>query len=326
MSHKVMRLAVKYVTDEAIKRGISVRFYHRDYFVLEYQGHKEYFNETLSSKTTALASKFCLNKNFTKMLLEEAGVEVPKGMNFLNDQIYEALSYVEKNGWPVVVKPTTGMEGDLVFPNISDKEQFLSAWKKIGQKYSEIIVEKMFIGKEYRVFATRDKSLSVIHRIPANVVGDGTHNLRELIGIKNQDPRRGPGLTPLAQIVIDDVVRGTIKKEGHDLDYIPKKDEQIFLRENSNIATGGESLDCNEIAHPSVLEISRKAIEAIPGLQYGGVDFMTKDITKLQNKDNYVVIEVNSIPGIALHHQPTIGKPVDIASAIIDVNFPETIK
>jgi cyanophycin synthetase len=326
MSHKVMRLAVKYVTDEAIKRGISVKFYNRDYFVLEYKGHKEYFNETLSSKTTALASKFCLNKNLTKLLLVEAGVEVSKGMNFSNDQLDDATSYIKELGWPIVVKPTTGMEGDLVFPNISSREQFLSAWGKIAQKYNEIIVEQMFVGKEYRVFATRDKSLSVIHRIPANVVGDGVHNLRQLIDIKNQDPRRGPGLTPLAQIIIDDVVQETIKKEGYDLDYVAQKNQQIFLRENSNIATGGESLDCNEIAHPSVLEISRKAIEAIPGLQYGGVDFMTKDITKPQDKNSYVVIEVNSIPGIALHHQPTIGKSVDIASAIINVNFPETIK
>jgi len=321
-----MRLAVKYIIDEAEKRGINAKFYHQDYFVLEYKGHKEYFNETLSSKTTALGSKFCIRKDLTKILLAEAGISVPSGKNFDQKDLAAGLESAGEIGWPVVLKPNMGMEGDLVFPNLQNEAEFRAAWDKIGTKYSQIIVEKMFFGKEYRIFATREKALSVIHRVPANVVGDGNRTIEELIDIKNQDPRRGAGLTPLAQIVIDDVVLATLKKSGLTPDHKPQKGEQIFLRENSNISTGGESIDCNKIADPSVFEIAQRAIEAIPGLQYGGVDFMTKDITKPQKGDGYVIIEVNSIPGIALHHQPTVGEPVNIAADIIDINFPETIR
>ena len=49
------------------------------------------------------------------------------------------------------------------------------------------------------------KVIAVAERIPAHVIGDGTHTIRELIDAANQDPRRGVGHTKvLTRLECDD--------------------------------------------------------------------------------------------------------------------------
>ena len=43
-----------------------------------------------------------------------------------------------------------------------------------------------------------DQVVGVLHRVPANVVGDGVHTIEQLVHEKNKDPLRGKGYkTPL---------------------------------------------------------------------------------------------------------------------------------
>lgn len=323
MGNKIMRLAVKYLVDEANKRGIAAEMLDKDHFILNYQGHTEYFDETLCSITTSTAVEFCFNKYLTKVFLTRSGIETPNGGVFSDKN--EAIGFASKLNWPIVAKPCYGVEGNLVFANIKNIKQFEIAWDKITKLHELIIIEERFSGEEYRVFSTRNKAISVVKRVPANVVGDGAHTIRQLIEIKNQDSRRQPGMHPLAKIIVDEIVELTLSNSNLTLDLIPKNKEQVFLRENSNISTGGDSVECSEIAHPSVFEIALKAVNSIPGLSYGGVDFMTLDITKEQKVGQYSIIEINSQPGLALHQDPAKGKAVDIAKEIIDLVFPETI-
>ncbi|MDY0409022.1 hypothetical protein [Paracerasibacillus soli] len=50
-----------------------------------------------------------------------------------------------------------------------------------------------------------DETVAVLHRVPANVTGDGISTIQQLIGKKNVDPLRGKGYkTPLEKIEIDE--------------------------------------------------------------------------------------------------------------------------
>lgn len=71
-----------------------------------------------------------------------------------------------------------------------------------------------------------------------------------------------------------------------------------------------------ESVHPSYLRAAEKAVAAIPGLGLAGLDVIVEDWHKAGKK--YVVIEVNSAPGIKGHHRPTRGRPFDAAGAIVD--------
>ena len=114
-----------------------------------------------------------------------------------------------------------------------------------------------------------------------------------------------------------------LQSQNLTLDSVPAKDDRIFLRLNSNISTGGDSLDVTDSVHPSVIEIAKRAVAAFPGLAFAGIDFMTKDITAEQTPGSYVIVEVNESPGYSIHDQPYEGKNRHGAYEFLCVLFPE---
>jgi cyanophycin synthetase len=59
-----------------------------------------------------------------------------------------------------------------------------------------------------------------------------------------------------------------------------------------------------------------RAMGVIPGLEAGGVDFLVPDI---RAADGAVVLEVSSKANIAMHHFPVVGRPRDVAGAMVDL-------
>lgn len=103
-----------------------------------------------------------------------------------------------------------------------------------------MLIEEFIEGKEYRVFVIGDEVVGVLHRVPANVTGNGKDSIRRLIEEKNQDPLRGKGYRkPLEKIKISTHEEMFLKQQGLDFDSVLEDGQIVFLRENSNISTGG---------------------------------------------------------------------------------------
>lgn len=308
------------IIEEGKKRGIEVISIVPDLIdAFSYNGHTEYLCKQFISKTSAAALYITNNKEITKIFFKKAGLAVPEGESFGKTEVEDALAFAENLSWPLVMKPTASSKGDSVFANISDKEEFAKSWEQIAKKHEKILVEEMFEGEDYRIFSTQEKVIAATRRVPANVTGDGKRTIQELIQDKNTDDAR------LVQIEVDNIVIDFLNKSGYNLDSIPEKDKTVFLRKNANISTGGDIIDVTDSIHDSVKELAVKAVKAIPGLMYGGVDLMTKDITKKQSENSYTILEINASASIKMHHFPTIGIPRNVAKAIIDIMFPETI-
>ncbi|MDF1498802.1 MAG: hypothetical protein P1P85_05650 [Patescibacteria group bacterium] len=321
----IKSLSSMLLVNEAVKRNIKVNHINRYqkemvFLELSFKNHFEYIVGQKSSKTSATASYAVENKALTKSLLEEENISVAKGKLFSkNCNINEIYKYVKKIGYPVVVKKFDGVHGELVFLGINNKEKLCKFINEIFKKNDYVLIEKEFKGKEFRFIAAA-------HRIPANVIGDGSHNIKELIRIKNNDPRRAEGhQSPLTKIKIDSIVKQNLNEQNIKLDYIPNREEKIYLRKNSNLSTGGESIDVTDIIHPELKKIVVKSVQAIPGLAYAGVDLMTnKNISKRPTKNSYIIIEINSFPNLRMHHFSSIGKSRNVSGEIIDILFPET--
>jgi cyanophycin synthetase len=95
----------------------------------------------------------------------------------------------------------------------------------------------------------------------------------------------------------------------------------VYLRSTANLSTGGTATDVTDIIHPDNAEMAVRAIQAI-GLDVGGVDFLTADITQSYKKHGGAICEVNAAPGFRMHSAPSEGTPRDVAGPVIDMLFP----
>ena len=317
------------ILEEAEKNNISwEKIPYTDLFKLKFKGKLAYFYGQIPSKTSAFAYYACKNKRVTKNILESEGISVSKGYLIKDgDEKKYYLKLFKNLNKPLVVKPVNDLQGNNVFLNIKTESDYIESIDKIYQSYGDkktnILVEQMFFGDEYRILTTREKVLSIIKRSAPNVIGDGESTIKKLIDQKNANPIRKM-VDTYKDIEIDQDLKDFLKKQNLSLDSVLEKGNQVFLKKHSpmDITLGGDTVDVTDKVHPSVKEIALKVIQSIPDLAIAGIDFMTKDIYKKQGIDDYRVIEVNASPSLDWNQYPLVGSKREIAFEFLKIIFP----
>lgn len=314
-----LELSTQILMKESIKRGITVNVVDRseNFISLKKDEKIEYVKQaTKTSKDTYVSVLIMENKTVTKKVLAEKGVKVPKGEEFNNieDAKIKARNYINK---PIVIKPksTNFGIGINIFPEGTNLEDIIHAFEIAFKNDNTVLIEEFIKGKEYRFLVINDEVVGILHRVPANVIGDGEKSITELVEVKNQDPLRGKGyVTPLEKIRLEENAELFLKQQGKNFDYIPKKDEIIYLRENSNISTGGDSVDYTDDIPQKFKDIAVNAAKAA-GAKICGVDMMLEDYS--DENTNYAIIELNFNPAIHIHSYPYKGKERKIATHVL---------
>ncbi|MDN5331025.1 MAG: cyanophycin synthetase [Tepidanaerobacteraceae bacterium] len=307
---------------EAKSRGIPVtRIGDGSLLILGYGAFQKRVEATLTNCTSCVAVDIACDKILTKKMLSLAGIPVPEGVLVYTEE--EAAKAARELGYPVVVKPADGNQGKGVSLNLKSEKEVREAFH-IAFGYSpKVLVENYIRGRHYRLLVVDRKFVCAAERIPAHVVGDGIHSIRELTEMVNSDPRRGEGHEkPLTKIKIDPVVQRVLSKNGYTLDSIPENGQIVLLRENCNLSTGGTAKDVTDLVCPENKVLAERAA-AVVGLDVAGIDITTEDISVPIEKSGGAVIEVNAAPGIRMHLYPSEGEPRPAAKAIVDMLFPE---
>lgn len=317
----------KWLVKELVKRGISVIILDSEAGIIRtsYNGHDELILDRDSSIMPYTVAVLAGNKMVTKDYLKEYGVSVPIGSAFYafeEDLILEAFRLFPEG---VVIKPTFGSYGHDVYADLRTEDEVIEALRQIREHRgnTEILIEEYFNAPEYRVFVTKEGKYAVLNREPAYVIGDGKNSIERLIAIEN-DKRKDITKTAMCNLVIDEEALRFMKNANITFDMVPKNNEKVRLRYNSNVATGGVSIDYTDLVDPSVITNCLKVFKSFPGLPYAGIDYMSKDITKEQKDRDYRIIEVNTNPGANMHMLPGYGEPRNISEAIVDLIYPET--
>lgn len=311
----------KAIVDAAERRGIPWIRVNQDSLVqLGYGKNRKYIQAAMSEQTSAIAMDMAANKQLTKSVLERASVPVPRGKTVQTEK--EALEAFEDLGGPVVVKPLDGCQGKGVSLNLTTPGEVTDAFRIAREFSSNVLVEELFVGRNYRTVVVNGRMVAASERLPAHVIGDGVHTVKQLIEIANEDPRRGDGHEkPLTRIKIDSVLLAYLQKSGISLDHVPMKEEMIILREGINLSTGGTAKDVTDIVHPDVKRLSERVARII-GLDICGVDLVLKDIIEPLEEGSGGVIEVNASPGLRMHHHPSEGRSRDVGAAVVDMLYP----
>ncbi|MGG4454227.1 D-alanine--D-alanine ligase [Brevibacillus porteri] len=91
-----------------------------------------------------LASSLCMNKQLSKMLLKEAGVQTPVGLYWKD--VYDPQA-VEQLGYPVIVKPNTG-GSSIGVQLVHNEKELLSAVQEASHLDQGILIEPYLKGTE----------------------------------------------------------------------------------------------------------------------------------------------------------------------------------
>ena len=286
-------------------------------------GHGRYqqrIQATTTGRTSNIAVELASDKEETNGILRDLGLPVPNQR--LVRRARDAVRAAERIGYPVVLKPLSGNHGRGVSINLKTQSEVETAFEKAAEHGRTVIVESFLEGFDHRLLVVNGELVAAAKRVPGHVVGDGKHTIEQLVEIVNQDPRRGVGHEKvLTRLEFDHQAERLLAKLSYDKDTVPKKGEDVFLRTTANLSTGGTAIDVTDTIHPDNREMAIRAIKAI-GLDIGGVDFLTFDITESYRDTGGGICEVNAGPGFRMHVAPSEGTPRDVSGPVINMLFP----
>ena len=284
-------------------------------FIKVYNDDKEeyIYQATKTSKDISTFPFVTDNKVIVKEILRDNNINTPNGITLEKGISKRDINYYIRPfvGKSIVVKPNTTNKGIgiTVFEKPATQEALFNAVKYAFRFDTKVIVEEFQKGLEYRFLVIGDQCVCVIHRRPASVVGDGKSNIEELIEAKNKEPWHG---LSGRVITIDDNLKETIKRQHYSLKSVPEKGKRVFVRDNSNCSTGGESIDLTDQAPDEFKRIAVKAAKLF-NAKICGVDILIENF----NKFEYSVVELNDNPGIGICECPYEGKGQPIGEYIL---------
>ncbi len=277
---------------------------------------------TITSKTPHIAVEISSDKEDTHNLLRDLGLPVPRQRLVYSER--QAVSAARTIGYPVVLKPLDANHGRGVSINLMEAEQVNAAFRfaRENARGRSVLVESFIDGMDHRMLVVNDELVAVAKRVPGHIVGDGRRSIEELIEIVNEDPRRGIGHEKvLTWLELDHQAEGLMKKAGYDSSTILTEGEVFFLRSTANLSTGGTAIDMTDVVHPDNREMAVRAVQAV-GLDVGGVDFLSSDITKSYKEIGGAIVEINAAPGFRMHVAPSEGEARDVSGKVMDMLFP----
>ena len=283
------------------------------------------FQATVTDASGIIGHSIADDKEWTKQILDDAGVPVPKGQVCYSFE--EAQAAAEWIGWPVVTKPLSGNHGRGVTTDIGSVEDLRSGYDaalaRVRDDSSGVIVETYIRGEDHRMLVIGGKLVAAARRRPAHVEGDGKRTIQQLIDIENKDPRRGVGHENLlTQIHVDEQTHRMLEQAGYALDTVLPEGKIAFLKSTANISTGGTATDLTDEVHPDV-RFAMERIGRLVGLDVIGIDLLAENLSVPLEQQSAGVVEVNAGPGFRMHMAPTHGTPRPVGEHVVDMLFPD---
>jgi cyanophycin synthetase len=275
---------------------------------------------TVTGRTPHIAVELASDKEETNKILAGLGLPVPQQELVQSES--QAVRAARRIGFPVVTKPYNGNHGRGISIRLTTEGEVAHGFAVAREHSRSVIVETFLEGDDHRLLVVNGELVAATRRTPGHVVGDGEHTVAQLIDSVNLDPRRGVGHEKvLTRLELDAQAQKMLERAGLTATSVPARDVTVYLRSTANLSTGGTATDVTDVIHPDNREMAERAVRAI-GLDVGGVDFLSKNISESYRKIGGGICEVNAAPGFRMHVAPSEGSARDVAAPVIDMLFP----
>lgn len=279
----------------------------------EFEYQKKYWHiiNTVTPLTPSTSTTICKRKHLTNLVLKRNGLSVPNQENISSP--IDAIKFFSKYK-DIVIKPTQQLGGIGVTILPQTEEQVLKAYEialenSKAKTKNKVIGEEFIHGENYRFLVLGNSVVGVVRRKAAHIIGNSRNTIRELIMTKNEE-RKNSLLKP---ILIDNEVNLKLQRSELDLESIPSEGEELILRYNCNLTTGGSTQECMSEVHDYYKQVAIKAVKTV-GAEFGGVDIIAENIS---NPSKFAINEINYNPGLRLHYKVNSGNVMKVAVPIM---------
>ncbi len=268
-------------------------------------GRHSYFRYNTLDLNFVGSADIAKDKDYSNLFLGRMGYPVvPGSRTFFSKEWGEAIGakgrgiddayrYAKTLGFPVIVKPNSGSQGSGV-ALISNKIEFYRAMRLIFKHDRVALVQRPVNGKDYRLVILDDQLISAYERTPLSVVGDGKSTILNLL--KKKQLRFNAEKRDTRLKTSDPRISEKLRRLDLSLRSVLQKGKQVYLLDNANLSTGGDSIDVTRKVHPEFKKLAVKITKDM-GLRLCGVDLMINgDIS--QKPDTFWVLEINAAPGL----------------------------
>ncbi|MCC6323918.1 hypothetical protein IT400_03970, partial [Candidatus Nomurabacteria bacterium] len=293
----------KVMWEEAKKRGIDLTEFHMfniggDIFLSYYKNKDMRFFDVLPRPQVydPKGLSWMDDKGKMKEHFKKAGIPIANGA--VTRSLKEGLKIFRELSKPLITKPNIGSRSRHTHTHENDEASFIAGFKNAQMLSPTVMIEEELTGFVHRGILIGKKLEGVIRREPAAVMGDGVHNIRELIEIENKNPLRAGPL--FHKIEISEDVDAELKNWNRTYETIPAKDELVTLGQKTSRAVGGGITDVTDNMHPDNIALLEKVAETVNDPLIG-VDFIMNDVSiSWKDQPRCGVIECNSAPFIDL--------------------------
>lgn len=320
-----VELSASLLAAEVAARGHAVTWLHRACFLTQVGEEVIGFWCARTSRVSAVAAMVTGRKDLTRRLLTAAGIAVPEGRSyFLPSMDGPPPDAFELLGPVLVVKPAEGAKGRGVTTEVRTLAELRWAIDRAQRiDRQRIVIEEHVVGQEARFLVVGARTVAVVEKRPATVVGDGSRTLEELVGFANEQRARNPHLAgrPIK------LSAQRVRRLGADRfapDGVVPVGHVLVVGESPSLSLGGHAVDITDEVHPSFQALAARVTACFPGLGVAGIDLIAEDLRAPVRDGAHVILEVNSMPGIGAHHFPSEGQRRDAASAIVEYTLVRT--
>ena len=305
----------------AERRGIPwLRLNDQSLVQLGHGKYQQRIQATVTGRTPHISVELASDKEETNKILAGLGLPVPQ--QELVQSETQAVRAARRIGFPVVTKPYNGNHGRGISIRLTTEEEVAHGFVVAREHSRSVVVESFLEGDDHRLLVVNGELVAATRRTPGHVVGDGEHTVAQLIDMVNQDPRRGVGHEKvLTRLELDAQAHRMLERAGLSAESVPEQGRPVYLRSTANLSTGGTATDVTDVIHPDNREMAERAVRAI-GLDVGGVDFLSKNISESYRAIGGGICEVNAAPGFRMHVAPSEGTARDVAAPVLDMLFP----
>ena len=291
--------------------------YHEEFVgvLVKLAGKTYYFRHGYTPFNEGSSDNVTLNKYSVNRILHNAGFPVPDATGMSTTDCINGVWSLPKFNYPIVAKPTaeTGWGLDVLC-NIKNEQVLIEYLNEVAARHPFISFETFEQGlTAYRVVVFFNKVIAVAQLDPASVVGDGEHNITQLVDIEN---KRRADIVSLTKIMLDKESEIKLQEMNLTVDYVPKLNEKIILCYTCNTSRGGTMISFGKAICLENAELLCGAAKLL-NLNVVGFDVICEDIQRPIRKTRGFIIEANSNPDIELNELPLVGAGVPMAKIFL---------